>query len=89
MEKQTTKMEIGATYEKNGNKATIIGEGKTSGGWNCWIVKVQKLYERNEYNCDFGYITAEQLAGTEPYVMVEDEVLLIKTKNSWDNIFNY
>jgi hypothetical protein len=89
MEKQTTKMEIGATYEKNGNKATIIGEGKTSGGWNCWFVKVEKLYERTQDNCDMGYITKEQLSGTEPYVVVESEGLIMKVKNKWDNIFNY
>jgi hypothetical protein len=84
MEKQTTKMEIGATYEKNGNKATIIGEGKTSGGWNCWFIKIEKLYERTQDNCDMGYITSAQLAGTEPYVLVESEGTLLKLK-SWNN----
>ena len=88
MEKQTTKMEIGATYEKNGNRATITGEGLTSGGYPCWNVKVEKQFDRTEHNCTFGYITEEQLAGDEPVVIVENETLIIKGR-TWDNIFNW
>jgi hypothetical protein len=86
MENTKTKMEIGATYQKDGKKATIIGEGTIGSGWGAWFIEVEKLYERTQLNADMGHITSEQLSGTEPYVWTKNVVGYIKSNFNWDKL---